>query len=111
MKILMCCPDWFPFSAGLAQSCYELCKQFEKQGHQVKILVAKDQGLEEKGLEVIALPYITRLLGRNPLFFHLYQKIKDYLSWADVVCVFSYMYLMNSSIVSLRKKGKYSKPL
>lgn len=107
----MLCPDWFPQSAGLAQSCYELCKQLEKHGHEVRIVIAKEKKLDDKGMHIISIPYVTRLLGRNPLVFGLYQKVKKHLDWCDVVGVFSYMYLMNSQIVSIRKQKKFSKPI
>ncbi|NQU79395.1 glycosyltransferase family 4 protein [Candidatus Woesearchaeota archaeon] len=111
MKILMFCPDWFPFSAGLAQSCYNTCKQMEKAGHEVRVIVAEDTGLDKKDLDVVAVPYAIRLLGRNPIVWNLWEKVRKHVQWCDVVCLFSYMYEMNSRMVWLRKKGRFDKPI
>ena len=111
----MFCPDWFPFSAGLAQSCYELCKEFQKHGHKVKVVVAKDKNLDKKDLDVIELLYIARILGRNPLVFNLFEKVKKEIEWCDVVCLFSYMFEINSRIVRLARfillRNKYPRNL
>lgn len=111
MNILMICPDWFPFSAGLAQSCYEICKSFENHGHKVKVIVLKDKKIDKKDLEVIAIPYLFRLFGRFPIVYNLYSKIEKEIEWSDVICLFSYMFLMNSKVVALKKAGKYNKPV
>jgi len=111
MKILMVCPDWFPNSAGLAQSCYDLCKQFETHGHSVKIIVAKDKRVDKKGMDIKEVPFISRLGGRNPLPWRLWKNIKDDVESCDVVCLFSYMYIMNSFIASYRGKGLIKKPV
>lgn len=107
----MVCPDWFPFSAGLAESCYNTCKQFEKHGHSVRVVVAKDKDVDHKDLDVYEVPYAIRLLGRNPITLNLWSKIKKHIEWCDVVCLFSYMYEMNSRIVWYRKLGKFQKPI
>lgn len=107
----MVCPDWFPFSAGLAQSCYDICKQLESRDHTVKIIVAKDPNVDKKGLDVIEIPYLIRLIGRNPVVCGFWKKIRKHIEWSDSVCLFSYMYLMNAQIVKMRKKGKFDKPL
>ncbi|MBW3020952.1 glycosyltransferase family 4 protein [Candidatus Woesearchaeota archaeon] len=111
MKILMVCPDWFPNSAGLAQSCYDTCKQFIKHGHEVKVIVAKDKNVDHKDLNVKEIPYLTRFGGRNPFTFNIFDKIKEEVEWCDVVCLFSYMYIMNSQIAKLRCKGIINKPV
>ncbi|MBW2998645.1 glycosyltransferase family 4 protein [Candidatus Woesearchaeota archaeon] len=111
MKILMVCPDWFPNSAGLAQSCYDTCKQLINNGHEVKIIVAKDKQIDSKGLDVKEIPFLTRLGGRNPFTFKIFDKIKTDVEWCDVVCLFSYMYIMNSQIAKLRCKGLIKKPV
>jgi len=111
MKILMVCPDWFPYSAGLAQSCYETCKELINHGHQVRVIVAKDDELDNKGLDVYPVKYLFRLLGINPIVINLYKKIKHHVIWCDIVSVFSYMYEMNSRIALLKKIKKIKKPL
>jgi len=111
MNILMVCPDWFPFSAGLSQSCHALCKEFEAHGHNVRVLVADDGNVEKKGLNVHPIPYLFRILGRSPVLWNPWKKIKNHIKWCDTVCLFSYMYVMNSQIVKLRSKGKFDKPL
>ena len=107
----MVCPDWFPFSAGLAESCYNTRKQLEKHGHSVRVIVAKDENVDHKDLEVIEIPYAIRLLGRNPIALNLWHKVKSHVEWGDVVCLFSYMYEMNSRLVWFRKIGKFQKPI
>lgn len=107
----MSCPDWFPFSAGLANSCFDLCKQFESHGHEVRVIVAKDDHVDHRGLKVTEVPYHFRVLGRNPVSKNLHKHIKDDLEWCDVVCLFSYMYLINADIVKLKTKGKFNKPI
>lgn len=107
----MSCPDWFPFSAGLANSCFDLCKQFENNGHEIRVIVAKDDGLDHKGLKITQVPYHFRILGRNPLSKNIHKHIKDDLEWCDVVCLFSYMYLMNVEIVKLKERKKFNKPI
>lgn len=111
MKILMVCPDWFPNSAGLAQSCYDTCKQLESHGHEIKVIVAKDKEIDSKDLDVKEISYLTRLGGRNPLAFNIYKKIKDEVEWCDVIGLFSYMYIINSKIAKLRCKGVINKPV
>jgi glycosyltransferase involved in cell wall biosynthesis len=110
MNVLMICPDWFPFSAGLAQSCYELCERLQRR-HAVRILVAKDAELDAKGMDVHAIPYAVRLLGRNPIALGLWKHVRDHVAWADVVCLFSYVYEMNSRVVLHRVLGHFDKPL
>lgn len=111
MKILMVCPDWFPFSAGLAQSCYETCKQMQKAGHEVRVLVAADPNINSKGLEVYPIKYLIRLLGMNPIVFNYYSKIKEHIKWCDIVCTFSYMFEMNSRVVLYRKLKMIKEPI
>ncbi len=111
MKILMVCPDWFPFSAGLAQSCHALCTEFESHGHEVRVLVADDGNIEKKGLDVYPIPYAFRILGRSPVVWNIWKKVKSHVEWCDCVCLFSYMYVMNSQIVKCRTKGRFNKPI
>lgn len=111
MNILMICPDWFPFSAGLAQSCYETCLELIKQGHQLKLIVAKDENIDDKGLDVYPVKYLFRLLGINPIVLGYYRKIKNLIEWSDLVSVFSYMYEMNSRIALYKRIGLLKKPL
>lgn len=108
---MMVCPDWFPFSAGLAQSAYETCKQMEKAGHEVRIIVAADKNVDNKGMNVFPIKYASRLLGMNPIVFNYYQKIKEHTNWCDVICLFSYMFEMNSRIVVYKKMGLIKKPI
>lgn len=103
MNILMVCPDWFPFSAGLANSCLDLCKQMEKRGHKVKIVVANDKGLDSKEMNIVPIDYFWRMLGRNPVVFGLRKKVEKEILWADRVCLFSYMYFMNCAIARYAK--------
>ena len=110
MNVLMICPDWFPFSAGLAQSCYELCDRLQSR-HNVRILVAKDPVVDTKGLDVHAIPYAMRLLDRNPIALSLWKHVRAHVAWADVVCLFSYVFEMNSRVVLHRMLGHFDKPL
>jgi len=107
----MVCPDWFPGSAGLAQSCYDTCKQLENHGHKVRVIVAKDKNVDHKDLDVKEISYLTRLGGRNPLAFNIFKKIEKDVEWCDVVGLFSYMYIINSKIAKLRCKGIVNKPV
>lgn len=107
------CPDWFPFSAGLAQTTMEMAYDLEKKGHEVKIVVAKDKAIEDKGLQLIPIPYLFRLLGRNPIIapVYYYNKLQKEIAWCDKICLVSYMYEMNSRIVIWKKLGLVKKPL
>jgi glycosyltransferase involved in cell wall biosynthesis len=110
MNILVVCPDWFPFSAGLSQTCYELCLRLQKH-HNVRVLVANDPGLDSKGLDVHAVPYLVRLLGRNPIAGNLWKHARPHVEWCDAVYLFSYMYEMNSRLVLHRMAGQFAKPI
>ena len=111
MRLLFFCPDWFPYSAGLAQSCLEICEGLKRQGHEVRIVVAKEEGLESKGMDIVPVPYFFRLLGRNPISFGLWKNIKRHVDWAEKICLFSYMYELNARVVLYRKLGLFNKPL
>lgn len=111
MKIVMVCPDWFPFSAGLAQSCYETCDNLIQNGHQVRVIVAKDKNLDSHGLDVYPIRYLFRLLGKNPISVFLFHKIRDHIKWADIICIFSYIYEMNGRIAFFKKIHLFKKPL
>ena len=111
MKLLIVCPDWFPYSAGLAQSCYDFCQEAIKHGHEIRIITAKDKNLDPKGLDVHPLPFLFRLGGRSPIIFNLWKKIKHHIEWSDQVILYSYMFEMNSRIVLYRTLGLFDKPL
>lgn len=111
MKLLFICPDWFPYSAGLAQSALEITKGLKEQGHQIRIITAQDQGLDAKGMDVIGIKYLFRLLSRSPIIYNYWNKINKHISWADEICLFSYMYEMNSRIVIYKKIGLFDKPI
>lgn len=111
MKILMVCPDWFPHSEGLAKSCLRICKKLKGKNHEVKLVVADQGELDPKGMDITPLKSLFRLLGRNPYVPFIWPKIKELIKWADAVCIFSYMYEINSRIVWYKRIGKINKPV
>ena len=52
----MVCPDWFPIRGGLSQTCYELCRELLNHGHELRVIVAGDESVESKGLDVFPVP-------------------------------------------------------
>ncbi len=107
----MVCPDWFPIRGGLSQTCYELCSELLNHGHELRVVVAGDESVESKGLDVFPVPHLGRVLGRNPITYRLWHHIRKHVDWCDVIVLFSYMFEMNSRVVRLRRKGKFGKPL
>lgn len=108
MKILIICPDWFPNISGFGISCYEFAKLAEKE-HVVKIITPYHKNIDKKGLNVVTVPKIFNLMGRNPFVLGLFKKIKkeDY----DVILLYSYMFEMNARVASWRRLGLIKKPV
>ncbi|MFA6073324.1 MAG: glycosyltransferase family 4 protein [Candidatus Woesearchaeota archaeon] len=108
MKILIICPDWFPNISGFGISCYEFVKKAEKN-HEITILTPYQKNIDKKGLNVVTVPKIFNLMGRNPFVLGLLKKIKktDY----DVILLYSYMFEMNSRVAIWRKLGIIKKPV
>jgi glycosyltransferase involved in cell wall biosynthesis len=111
MKLLVVCPDWFPFSAGLAQSCYEFCIEAQKAGHEVRIIAAKDKDLDNKGLDVRPVTYLFRVAGKSPFILNYWKKIGSHIAWSDKIILYSYMFEMNSRVVLFRRLGLFNKPI
>jgi glycosyltransferase involved in cell wall biosynthesis len=109
MKILIICPDWFPFAYGLGEASYEFAKRAEKEGHEVVLLTASRKRLEPRDVNLKTVRTIVNPLGRNPIVLGLYKKIKeeDY----DVILLYSYMYEMNARVAIWRKLGLIKKPV
>ncbi len=108
MKILIVCPDWFPNISGFGTSCYEFSKKAEKE-HKITIITPFQKGFDSRGLNVIPIPQIGKMLGRNPLVLGLLNTIKktDY----DIIMLYSYMFEMNARVAIYRKLGIIKKPV
>ena len=108
MKILIICPDWFPSISGFGTSCYEFAKKAETE-HEITILTPSQKNLDKKGLNVISVPKLFNLIGRNPFVLGLYRKIQksDY----DVILLYSYMFEMNARVSLWRRLGFIKKPV
>jgi glycosyltransferase involved in cell wall biosynthesis len=109
MKILIICPDWFPNISGFGISAYEFSQELLKDKHEVTIITSSQKNLDKKGLNVVSVKMLFNPLGRNPIVFGLYNKIKnvDY----DVILLYSYMYEMNVRVALYRKLGLIKKPV
>ncbi len=111
MRVLFICPDWFPNVSGFGLSCYHFARRLLREGHEVKIVVPKLKHLDKKGLDIIPMPYLFNILGRNPIAVCSYPwNLKKILDWTDVVCLYSYIFEMNSRVLIARKLGLYNKP-
>jgi glycosyltransferase involved in cell wall biosynthesis len=102
MRILLVCPDWFPYSAGLAQSALELSQELIRKGHKVVVATADRGNHDKKGMRLIEVPLLFVMLGRNPICHGVYRTLKKEIKKADCIILFSYMFELNFRITLLR---------
>ncbi|MGV8163175.1 MAG: glycosyltransferase family 4 protein [Candidatus Nanoarchaeia archaeon] len=107
MKILLICPDWFPNISGFGISCYEFAKLAEKN-HEITIITPFQKQLDKKGLNVVTVPQIFNIAGRNPLVLGLLRKIRK--ENYDVILLYSYMFEMNARVAIWRRLGIIKTP-
>lgn len=111
MKFLLVSPDWFPYSGGLSQTAMEFAQELIKYGHEVTIATAGRKGLDYKGMNVVEVPLLFTMIGRNPICYKVRKTIKQHAKDVDAIFLFSYMFELNSRIAILKKLGCIKKPL
>jgi len=111
MRILLVCPDWFPYSAGLSQSALELSQELIKDGNKVVVATSGRGKHDDKGLKLIEVPLLFVMLGRNPICRGVYRTLRKEIKKADCVILFSYMFELNFRISLLRFFKFFNKPL
>jgi len=111
MKVLILCPDWFPNVSGFTISCYQFAKELAKRANEVTIVVPKTKELKKKNLSIIQVPVITRILGRTPFVWGLYNLIRNRLKDVDVILLYSYMFDMNVRVAFYKWIGLIKNPV
>jgi len=112
VKLAVVSPAWFPVhTGGIAVSCYQFCRRLEEDGHDVTLLVPKQKEVDHKGLNVVEVPLLGNMLGRNPLVWGFLSRLKRAAKEADVIVLYSYMYEMNARVGLYKKLGLIKKPL